>query len=57
MSVADQMKVSQDYFKKRNSRSPEEKEAEKKSNDKARAKNYAMHKQPDPYKARAGESD
>tara|TARA_R110002050_G_scaffold46758_1_gene109826 strand:+ start:2769 stop:3674 length:906 start_codon:yes stop_codon:yes gene_type:complete len=57
LSVADQMKVSQDYFKKRNARSPEEKEAEKKSDDKARAKNYAMHKQPDPYKARAGESD
>ena len=57
MSVADQMKVSQDYFKKRNARSPEEKEAEKKTNAKARAKTYAMHKQPDPYKARAGESD
>ena len=57
MSVADQMKVSQDYFKKRNARSPEEKEAEKKSNAQARAKTYAMHKQPDPDKARAGESD
>ena len=57
LSVADQMRVSQAYFKKRNERSDEEKEAEKKKDAKARAKNYAQHKQPDPYKARAGESD
>jgi len=56
-SVEDQMKVSQEYFKKRNSRSPEEKEAEKRKNAKDRAKNYAMHKKPDPYKSRPGESD
>ncbi len=51
------MKVSQDYFKKRNARSDEEKAADEARDAKARAKNYAMHKQPDPYKARAGESD
>ena len=51
------MKVSQEYFKKRNARSDEEKEAEKKSEAASRAKTYAMHKKPDPYKARAGESD
>tara|TARA_R110002012_G_scaffold33790_2_gene98529 strand:+ start:2592 stop:3260 length:669 start_codon:yes stop_codon:yes gene_type:complete len=56
-SVEDQMKVSQEYFKKRNARSDEEKEAEKKSEAASRAKTYAMHKKPDPYKARAGESD
>jgi len=57
LSVADQMKVSNEYFKKRASRSPEEKEAEKKKDAEGRAKNLAMHKKPDPYKARAGESD
>ena len=57
LSVADQMKVSNEYFKKRAARSPEEKESEKKKNALARAKNYASHKRPDPYKARAGESD
>jgi hypothetical protein len=57
LSVEDQMKVSQDYFKKRAARSPEEKASEKKSEAQSRAKTYAMHKKPDPYKARAGESD
>lgn len=57
MSVADQMKVSQEYFKKRASRSPEEKESEKERHAKTRARISAMHKKPDPYKARAGESD
>ena len=57
LSVKDQMKVSQEYFKKRNSRSPEEKKAEADKNAKSRAKNYAMHKRPDPYKSRPGESD
>ena len=57
LSVADQMKVSQEYFKKRAARSPEEKESEKKKDAEARAKNYASHKRPDPYKSRAGESD
>ena len=56
-SVEDQMKVSQEYFKKRNSRSPEEKKAEADRDAKSRAKNYAMHKRPDPYKSRPGESD
>ena len=56
-SVVDQMKVSQEYFKKRNSRSPEEKKAEADKDAKSRAKNYAMHKRPDPYKSRPGESD
>ena len=57
LSVEDQMKVSQEYFKKRNSRSPEEKKAEADKDAKSRAKNYAMHKRPDPYKSRPGESD
>ena len=57
LSVEDQMKVSQDYFKKRAARSPEEKAAQEKSDAQSRAKTYAMHKKPDPYKARAGESD
>jgi hypothetical protein len=57
LSVKDQMKVSQEYFKKRNSRSPEEKKAEADKDVKSRAKNYAMHKRPDPYKSRPGESD
>ena len=57
LSVKDQMKVSQEYFKKRNSRSPEEKKAEADKDAKSRAKNYAMHKRPDPYKSRSGESD
>ena len=58
-SVEDQMKASQEYFKKRNARSPEEKAAEEKSHAKARAKNYADNakNRPDPYKSRAGESD
>jgi hypothetical protein len=51
------MKVSQEYFKKRNSRSPEEKKAEADKDAKSRAKKYAMHKRPDPYKSRPGESD
>ena len=57
LSVEDQMKVSQDYFKKRAARSPEEKASQEKSDAQSRAKTYAMHKKPDPYKARAGESD
>jgi hypothetical protein len=57
LSVKDQMKVSQEYFKKRNSRSPEEKKAEADNDAKSRAKNYAMHKRPDPYRSRPGESD
>ena len=57
LSVKDQMKVSQEYFKKRNSRSPGEKKAEETKNAISRAKNYAMHKKPDPYKSRPGESD
>ena len=57
LSVKDQMKVSQEYFKKRNSRSPEEKKAEADKDAKSRAKNYAMHKRPDPYRSRPGESD
>lgn len=57
LSVADQMRASNEYFKKRAARSPEEKEAEKKKDAEGRAKNLAMHKKPDPYKARAGESD
>ena len=56
-SVMDQLKASQGYFAKRNARSDEEKAAEKKSEAESRAKTYAMHKKPDPYKARAGESD
>jgi hypothetical protein len=51
------MKVSQEYFKKRASRSSEEKKDEKEKHSKARARISAMHKKPDPYKARAGESD
>ena len=57
MSVADQLRVSQEYFKKRAARSPEEKKSEKESHIKSRAATYAKHKQPDPYKSRAGESD
>ena len=57
LSVKDQMKVSQEYFKKRNSRSPEEKKAKSDKDAKDRAKNYAMHKKPDPYRSRPGESD
>ncbi len=57
LSVEDQMKVSQDYFKKRAARSPEEKATQEKNDASSRAKTYAMHKKPDPYKARAGESD
>jgi hypothetical protein len=57
LSVKDQMKVSQEYFKKRNARSPEEKAAEEKAHAKSRAERSAMHKRPDPYKSRPGESD
>ena len=57
LSVEDQMRVSQAYFKKRNARSDEEKEAEKEKNARSRAKRGAMHAKPDPYRARAGESD
>lgn len=57
LSVEDQMRVSQAYFKKRNARSEEEKEAEKKRDARSRSKRSAMHSKPDPYKARAGESD
>ena len=56
-SVEDEMEVSRKYFKQRNSRSPEEKKAEADNDAKSRAKNYAMHKRPDPYKSRPGESD
>ena len=44
MSVQDQMKVSQSYFKKRAARSPEEKAAQEKSDAKARAKNSAANR-------------
>ena len=57
LSVKDQMKVSQEYFKKRNARSPEEKAAEEEAHAKSRAERSAMHKKPDPYKSRPGESD
>ncbi len=57
LSVKDQMKVSQEYFKKRNARSPEEKAAEEKAHAKSRAERSAMHKKPDPYRSRPGESD
>ena len=57
LSVQDQMKVSQEYFKKRASRSSEEKKDEKEKHARARSRISAMHKKPDPYKARAGESD
>ena len=57
LSVKDQMKVSQEYFKKRNARSPEEKKAEADKDAKSRAERSAMHKRPDPYKSRPGESD
>ena len=57
LSVKDQMKVSQEYFKKRNARSPEEKAAEAKGHAKHVQKEDAMHKRPDPYKSRPGESD
>ena len=55
--VASQLKVSREYFAKRNARSPEEKAAEEKAHAKSRAERGAMHKKPDPYKARGGESD
>jgi hypothetical protein len=44
LSVKDQMKVSQDYFKKRNARSPEEKAAEEKKDAAGRAKNAAANR-------------
>jgi hypothetical protein len=54
MSVADQMRVSREYFKNRKPKSAEEKNKE----DKIKAKNYADNKKNrDPYKSRAGESD
>ena len=54
MSVADQMRVSREYFKNRKPQSAEEKKKE----DKIKAKNYADNqKNRDPYKSRAGESD
>ena len=55
MSVADQMRVSREYFKNRKPKSTEEKKKE----DKIKAKNYADNSKnrPDPYKSRAGESD
>jgi len=57
LSVKDQMKVSRKHFEKRNARSPEEKAAEEKAHAKSRAERSAMHKRPDPYKSRPGESD
>ena len=57
LSVADQMKASNEYFKKRNARSDEEKAADEARDAKSRAERSAMHKKPDPYKARGGESD
>ena len=51
------MKVSNEYFRKRNARSDEEKAADEARDAKSRAERSAMHKKPDPYKARAGESD
>ena len=57
MSVADQMRVSNEYFKKRNARPQAEKDAEKMKNQQSARKTLALHKKPDPYKARAGESD
>jgi len=56
-SVEDQMKVSQEYFKKRKAMTPDEKSSEKEKHAKARAKISAMHKKPNPYKSRVGESD
>ena len=56
-SVKDQMKVSQEYFKKRKAMTPDEKASEKEKHAKARAKISAMHKKPNPYKSRVGESD
>jgi len=54
LSVADQMKVSREYFKNRKPQSPEAKKKE----DRIKAKNYADNKKNrDPYKSRAGESD
>ena len=44
MSVQDQMKVSQSYFKKRAARSPEEKAKQEKSDASARAKNSAANR-------------
>ena len=44
LSVKDQMKVSQDYFKKRNARSPEEKASEEKKDAQGRAKNAAANR-------------
>ena len=44
MSVQDQMKVSQGYFKKRAARSPEEKAKQEKSDASARAKNSAANR-------------
>ncbi len=57
MSVQDQLKVSNEYFTKRNARPQAEKDAEKMKNQQSARKTLALHKKPDPYKARAGESD
>lgn len=57
LSIEDQMKVSKEYFKKRNARPQAEKDAEKMRNQESARKTAALHKKPDPYKARAGESD
>jgi len=44
LSVEDQMKVSQGYFKKRAARSPEEKASQEKKDASSRAKNYAANR-------------
>ena len=44
LSIEDQMKVSQGYFKKRAARSPEEKAKQEKSDASARAKNSAANR-------------
>ena len=44
LSIEDQMKVSRDYFKKRNARSPEEKASQEKKDASGRAKNYAANR-------------
>ena len=44
LSVEDQMKVSQDYFKKRAARSPEAKASQERKDASGRAKNYAANR-------------
>ena len=44
LSVEDQMKVSREYFKKRNARSPEEKASQEKKDAQGRAKNAAANR-------------